>query len=429
MRATALTYALLFCAAVCYADNLAMTPVGGTAGTDTRPFMIGWEFSTSATVTVSGLAYLDTTGAGLNEAHTVGIFNASSGTLLVSATVPAGASATYLNGFRVVPVSYTLPAGTYVIGGQKNTSADSSIEAASSVSSGSSAVQYIQERELQTSSFTMPTTNFQPNEAGSFGPDFTIAGASGSPSITSLSNSASYQPSFAGNTYISVYGTNLAVTTRTWQASDFKNGTNLPISLDGVSATVNGVSAYVEYVSPGQINLITPNLPQTGTGIPVVVTTPAGPTVSSWVTIQPISPAFFTWITNTPDSGKYLVAQHAASYTNVGKTGLYPNSPPNFTTPAVPGETIILYGTGFGATSPAIAQGIITDKIYPLSPTPTATIGGLPAQVTFAGLVPPLSQVYQFNITVPASVPNGDQTLLVTVGGVKSVPGLITIHN
>ena len=59
-------------------------------------------------------------------------------------------------------------------------------------------------------------------------------------------------------------------------------------------------------------------------------------------------------------------------------------------------------------TSPPIAPGIETDKIYNLSPTPTATLCGIPATVAFAALTPPLGQIYQFNVTIPANAPDGD---------------------
>jgi uncharacterized protein (TIGR03437 family) len=107
---------------------------------------------------------------------------------------------------------------------------------------------------------------------------------------------------------------------------------------------------------------------------------------------------------------------------------LFPGAP-TLTTPAKPGETIILYGTGFGPTSPAIAPGIETDdKLYPLVPTPTATFGSLPATVTFAGLTAGLSQVYQFDVTIPTNAPNGDSALVVTVNGTQSFSGLITVQ-
>jgi uncharacterized protein (TIGR03437 family) len=206
------------------------------------------------------------------------------------------------------------------------------------------------------------------------------------------------------------------------------NGTlNMPTSLDGTSVTIGGAPAYINYISPGQINIITPpNV--TGTDLPVVVTLDGQASVTFNVTIQNLAPSFFTWQPGTPDFGKYLVAQHANG-TNVGKVGLFPGTPASFTTPAGPGETIILYGTGFGPTSPPIANGIETDKVYSLSPAPTFAFGGSTAEpVAFGGLIPPLSQVYQFNVTIPSNAPNGDSPLVVTINGVQSVSGLITVQ-
>lgn len=406
-------------------DTIAVSPSGGVAGTDTRPFVIGWEFSVSASTAVTGLAYLDATGGGLAESHMVGIFNSTDGALLVSATVPAGSNTVFTNGFRVVPVTYTLAPGTYVIGGLKTGNGDYAITQASTVVNVPG-VSYIQERELQTSTFTMPTTNFALNEVGAFGPSFTVASAAGAPLITGISNGASFQPVFAPNTYVSIFGLGLASATRTWTSSDFTNGTQMPTALNGLSVTINGTPAYVEYISPTQLNVITPGISLTGTGVPLTVAVPGQQPVTSWLSLQTVAPALFTWQTGTSDSGRYLVAQHS-DYSNVGKAGLFPSQPASFTTPARPGETIILYGTGFGPTTPAIAPGIVTDKIYPLSPLPTASVGNLPAQVEFAGLIPSLAQVYQINITIPTAAPSGDLAVALSVNGDSPVVGLITV--
>lgn len=423
---------ILFSAGLCAAQTVAIVPTAGDAGTDTRPFVIGYEFSVSAQTTVTALGYLDATAAGLNESHMVGIFNAADGSLLTSATIPSGATTQYVSGFRVISVNYPLGPGNYVIGGLKLTNADNAIVRSPNVTNVSG-VQYIQERELQTSTFTMPTTNFTLNEMGSFGPGLVVTSAAGAPVITGISNSGSFQPVFAPNTYVSIFGSGLSTTTRGWTAADFINGNQMPTSLNGVTVSVGGTPAYVQYISPTQINIITPNLtvaPPSGSstqpGVPVVVNVPNQQPVTAWLGVQNTAPAFFTWQTGTASSGKYLVAQHA-DYTNVGMTGLFPGEPANFTTPATPGETVILYGTGLGPTSPAIAPGVTTDQVYPLATSATATIGGMPAQVQFAGLIPPLSQVYQVNVTIPTGLPAGDASLVVTINGTSSTPGLITI--
>jgi uncharacterized protein (TIGR03437 family) len=255
------------------------------------------------------------------------------------------------------------------------------------------------------------------------------------PVISSVLNGATLQPTtLAANTYVTIKGTGLSSTNpgRQWAGPDFPKNSNgtlgLPTSLDGTSVTVNGTPAYVEYISPTQINIITPNIAATGNGIQVIVDTNAQPGTPVPITLQNLAPSFFAYYPGTANDGKYLVAQHAATSTDVGPAGLYAGAPANFTTPAKPGETIVLYGTGFGPTSPPIAPGIVTDKTYNLSPTPTATLGGIPATVGFAGLIAGFAQVYQFNMAIPTNAPNGDLPLLVNVNGTQSVSGLITVQ-
>jgi uncharacterized protein (TIGR03437 family) len=254
------------------------------------------------------------------------------------------------------------------------------------------------------------------------------------PLISDVQNAATFQSTMAASTYIAIYGTNLSTDSavRTWTTADFTanpDGTlNMPTALDGTSVTVNGVPAYIYAVSQKQLNVITPAIAATGSGIPVVVSLNGQQSTAFSVTLQNLAPSFFAWYPATADAGKYLIAEHL-DFTFVGKVGLFPNTPANFTTPAKAGETIQLFGTGFGPTSPPIAPGIETDKIYNLSPTPTATVGGAPATVVFAGLIPPESQVYQVDVTIPANTPDGDFAVVVNVNGTLSFSGLITVKN
>jgi uncharacterized protein (TIGR03437 family) len=425
MKTTLTVLAFLAAATLCEGGTLAGSPVSASAGSDTRSFVIGWKFQVSSPVTVSALAYLDSTGAGLAEAHTVGIFN-EGGNLLVSATVPAGPNVTYQNGFRLAVVSFTLQPGIYVIGGLRQSNADAAMVRAASVETVPQ-VTYLGERELESATFAFPSGTVEGNEKGAFGPSFVISDTPPSQkTITSVLNSGSFGPQFAAGTYVSIFGTNLSTTTRAWAASDFGGGVRLPVSLDGISVNVNGTPAYVQYVSPGQLNIIIPDTLTADAGVPVTVRYPGQPDVTSWVRISSAAPAFFTWPTGTADSGKYVVAQHANS-TNIGKVGLFPQLASNFTTPAKPGETIVIYGTGFGPTNPFLPGGIIADKSYPLSPLPSATIGGRQAAVAYAGLVASLSNVYQLNVTLPADLPDGDWPIILNVGSNASTPSLITV--
>jgi uncharacterized protein (TIGR03437 family) len=264
------------------------------------------------------------------------------------------------------------------------------------------------------------------------------------PNISNVQNGASFQiaSALAPGTFLAVYGSNLSTTPaagRTWAAADFlqnADGTfKIPTNLDGTSVTVGGIPGYVYYVSPTQLNIITPSTIPPGSNVPVVVSVKGQPSAAFNVNLTSLAPAFFAYYPGTANDGKYLIAQHLPSYTDVGKVGLYPTAPANFTTPAKPGETIQLYGTGFGPTTPPIPAGIETPNSPTYSVSATATLGDQPATVVFAGLTPTLSQIYQVDVTIPASATAGlasgatkDLPLVVTVNGVKSFSGLITVQ-
>src|ERR1017187_310013 len=233
-----------------------------------------------------------------------------------------------------------------------------------------------------------------------------MASIQASPTITSVSNAADIQSGIAMNTYISVYGSDLAPLTRNWTNSDF-SGTKLPASLDGVSVTVNGLAAFVYYISPKQIDVLTAVDTTTGP-VQVVVTDNGLVSNSMSTTMQAYSPAFFLLKDNIS-----IAALHSNG-SIVGATTLYAG----LSTPAVSGETIGLYGNGFGQTTPAIASGTIVTTASACATTPTATVGGAPAQVTYCGLVG--AGLYQVNVTIPAGTPSGNNIVVVTLGTVSS---------
>jgi uncharacterized protein (TIGR03437 family) len=254
----------------------------------------------------------------------------------------------------------------------------------------------------------------------------TAAGASGSPAavsvtlvvsetqpagvIAGVANAASFQPGFAAGTWVSIFGTNLSQTTYTRQDSDFVNGL-LPTSLQGVSVTINGVAAYVGYISPTQINVLAPDDATAGE-VQVQVTAAQQTSNSFSAPKTQFAPAFFTFA-----GGAYVAAQHE-DYSTVGAANLLPGVT---TTPAQPGETILLYGTGFGPTNPPLPTGQPVTTAEPLANAVAISIGGVATPAAFAGLVSP--GLYQFNVTVP-NLPNGDAAVLATIGGVATQTGV-----
>jgi uncharacterized protein (TIGR03437 family) len=191
----------------------------------------------------------------------------------------------------------------------------------------------------------------------------------------------------------------------------------LAVQLDGVSATVNGKPAFVSYISPLQVNVLTP--PDAIQGpVQVQVTSGQFPSNSFTVVAEPTAPSFFVL-----NGGPYVVAQHGANYGLIGPIGLYPG----FTSPAQRGETVLIYANGFGPTSVPVTTGAITQS-GSLTPLPLVKIGGIAATVNFAGLIGPGE--FQFNVVVPATVPDGDQLISVSqTGELTTQPGaLISIQ-
>ncbi len=222
--------------------------------------------------------------------------------------------------------------------------------------------------------------------------------------LGATTNAAANIQVLAANSWITIKGTNLAPAgdTRSWQSSDFVNG-QMPTSLDGVTVTLNGVNAYVDYISPTQVNALAPPTLQPGI-VQVQVSNNGSASAVASVQLQAYSPAFFTF-----NGGPYVAAIHANGNI-IGPTTLFPG----YSTPAQRGETIQIYGNGFGPVSNAVTPGA-SQQSGTLPTMPTFTIGGVTATVTFAGLISP--GLYQFNVVVPANITPGDNSITATYGG------------
>jgi uncharacterized protein (TIGR03437 family) len=230
----------------------------------------------------------------------------------------------------------------------------------------------------------------------------------GGPSITEVDNGATYQPGFSSNTispnaYVAIKGSGLATNTRLWGASDF-NGNNLPTNLDGTTVTINGKPAFVYYISPTQVNVLAPVDSSAGP-VDVQLTFNGAASKAMSAPMQQIAPAFFLF------DGKYIAARHA-DFSLMGPTTLYPG----LTTPAKPGETVLLYGHGFGPTNPPAQNGQILSGAPVVTGNVIITIGGVDVTPDFAGLV--AAGEYQINVKVPDSV-HGDVPVVARVDGVS----------
>ena len=224
----------------------------------------------------------------------------------------------------------------------------------------------------------------------------------------------------AANSWVTIYGANLGVTTRSWTDSDFTNN-GMPTSLDGVSVilTLFGAPrlAYIGYVSPTQVNFLLPS-DTSNTTVQVQVRNSAGITAQLPITVQANAAQLLTL------DGKYVLGFHANG-TILGKAGLLSSAA---TAPAAPGETLVVYATGCGPTTPALIPGQIPLQAVNIATPAQVTIGGLSATVASAGVLPGTGGVYQINVQVPANAQNGDQPIIIQLGTFTSAAALITIQ-
>jgi uncharacterized protein (TIGR03437 family) len=189
--------------------------------------------------------------------------------------------------------------------------------------------------------------------------------------------------------------------------------------LDGVKVSVGGEPAYISYISPTQIDAVAPNL---GPGpVEVTVTNSNGTSSPISVVVQTAQPAFFQW-------GNYAVAT-TQDFSPAVKNGTFSGVT---TAPAKPGEVIILWGTGFGPTSPSAPTGIEVPSgtIYNTVTPVTVTVGSKSAIVYSVVLAPRYVGLYQVPIQIPASLVNVDYPVIATVSGAQSPSTTnITVQN
>lgn len=248
--------------------------------------------------------------------------------------------------------------------------------------------------------------------------------STGPPAITSggvVSASAFGEfPSAAPGSWIEIYGSNLATDTRGWLSSDF-TGINAPTSLDGTSVTIGTQPAFVDYISPIQVNVQVPNV-AAGTQ-PLVVSVGGKSSAAYSLTVQAVDPGLLAPANFTISGVPYVFALDGSNY--VLPAGAIAGVT---SAPAKPGDVIVLYGVGFGPVSPSIPEGQIVQHQNGL-PSFNIAIGGVPATVQYAGLAPNFVGLYQFNVVVPSIAPNSAAPVTFTVNGTAGAQTLYLAVN
>ena len=264
---------------------------------------------------------------------------------------------------------------------------------------------------------------------------YTLTPATASPAPAISSGGIVSAGAFGGFTaatagsWIEIYGSNLGPATGySWAGSDF-NGNNAPTKLQGVSVKINGQSAFLDYVSAGQVNAQIPNGVGTGPGT-VILTTSSGSSSAYTLTLNALEPGLLAPSSFTIGGKQYVVAFNSdGSYTLPTTSTLGLTS-----RPAKPGETITIYGVGFGPAAVSgtqIQPGVIVTQANALTNSMQMAFGGTQAALPYAGLAPSFVGLYQFDVTVPASIANSDTVpLTFNVGGNTGNQTLYTaVHN
>jgi uncharacterized protein (TIGR03437 family) len=221
--------------------------------------------------------------------------------------------------------------------------------------------------------------------------------------------------STAPGSWIEISGANLAADTRSWTSADF-SGVQAPTMLDGTRVTIAGQSAFLSYISPGQIDAQVPSGVATGPQ-PVVVTTAGGSSAPYLINVNAVEPGLAA-----PPPLNIAGVQYAAAVFPDGALVMPPGAIAGVPTrEAKPGDTITFYGIGFGLVAPPIPAGQIAEQTNSLSASFQMLFGQTPAQVVYAGLAPGSVGLYQFNVVVP-NVAAGDAVPVSFAVGGTGIP-------
>jgi uncharacterized protein (TIGR03437 family) len=215
----------------------------------------------------------------------------------------------------------------------------------------------------------------------------------------------------APGSWIEIFGRNFSNVTRGWEGRDF-DGARAPTNLENVQVTVDGRPAPVAFVSSGQVNAQVPDGIATGAPIQVRVRTPGGESAPITVNGRTRAPGILAPANFTRNGRQYVAALFPDGTTFAGLQNLVPGA--NFRLPR-PGETLIIYGVGFGATNPVVPAGTIVSGTPRLEGL-TIRIGNQPATASYAGLSPNFVGLYQFNVVVP-NLQAGDHEIVMTMDG------------
>lgn len=205
------------------------------------------------------------------------------------------------------------------------------------------------------------------------------------PLLVSMVNAANFVPGGAAGGLVTLYGLNLSTVARQATAAELVDG-RLPESVEGVSVRINDQPAAITEVGPDRVTVQAPAEP--GTKLAVTLHNGAGTSAALTVDLAVLMPGLFL------GEGGYVLDRAAA-----------------------PGETIAIYGTGFGSSVPPAPAGMALAEPLPLANAVKIQIDNTLAIVSEAVLERP--GMYRFRVVVP-DLADGDHAVTADCGGVRA---------
>jgi uncharacterized protein (TIGR03437 family) len=198
-------------------------------------------------------------------------------------------------------------------------------------------------------------------------------------------------------TDVEVFGSGLAAT------SESAPSVPLPAEFRNTFMLVGPLQAPVIFVSPGQVNVQIPSELKPNQQYPVIISANGALTTPDNIDVVDVQPG----VAQYRDGSGNLIAQHSVDFSLVDAGH-----------PAKPGEILIMYLVGMGATTIPVPSGTgaPSGPFAEVTVKPTVTVDSQPADVSFAGLTPNGVGLYQINFTVPQGAATGNLQVAVSQG-------------
>lgn len=249
----------------------------------------------------------------------------------------------------------------------------------------------------------------------------------GIPVISSVEGSAGATASIQSCSWVTIRGSNFGAAAGTDWTKSISSDNVYPTTLSGVTVMIDGKPAPISFVNDNQINAIAPQDTAIG-NVQVVVSNAAGSSAAKTVQMTAAAPGFFM-VDSRHVAG--VVLDSAGASTLLAPAGSISGATSR---PAKAGETVALFGSGFGRTQSAIDPNLAQNFAVPIAHTTgdfrsaqaALTIGGQPATISFIGMVSP--GLYQINASVPEGLGSGDQAVVLSLlGGDSTGKQFVTI--